>query len=185
MSSTTQSSENGTGKAVVEYPADNELVITRTFRAPRDLVFAAISRPEHVRQWYGMVPDSLKVCDIDFRVGGRWHYVLGGEAGGEDHSFSGEYLEIDPPGRVVSTESYDNMPGATYHVTVTLTEEDGVTTLHNHLVYPSKEWRDGHVDSGMEYGLNISYDRLEELVRRLAAESGSGAASSAGVASAE
>ncbi len=173
MSTTTQSSENGTGgKAIIEYPADNELIIKRSFRAPRDLVFAAISQPEHVRQWYGMVPDSLTVCDIDFRVGGRWHYVLGGEPGGEEHSFSGEYLEIDPPGRVVSTESYDNMPGATYHVTVTLTEEDGVTTLHNHLVYPSKEMRDGHVDSGMEYGLNISYDRLEELVERLAAARG-------------
>jgi uncharacterized protein YndB with AHSA1/START domain len=106
-----------------------------------------------------MEPGDMKVCDIDLRVGGKWHYVLAGEPGAEDHSFSGEYLEIDAPTRLVSTEGYDNMPGAVYHVTVTLEEVDGVTTLRSHLRYPSKESRDGHVGSGMEYGMNISYNR--------------------------
>jgi uncharacterized protein YndB with AHSA1/START domain len=156
-----------TAQAVVSYPSDTELLITRDFRAPRQLVYEALTTPEHVRQWYGMSADGMLVCDIDLRVGGRWHYVLAGEPGGEDHSFSGEYLELDPPGRMVSTEGYDNMPGATYVVTVTLTEAAGVTTLSSHLQYGSREVRDGHVGSGMEYGMNISYNRLEELLARL------------------
>lgn len=157
-----------TVKAQVSYPSDTELVITREFAAPRELVFAAITQPEHIRHWYGMAEDGMLVCDVDLRVGGRWHYVLAGPPDGEDHSFSGEYLEIDPPERLVSTERYDNMPGAEYTVTVTLEEHDGVTTLRSHLTYPSKELRDGHADSGMEYGMNISYNRLEALLARLA-----------------
>jgi len=156
------------GKAEVTYPSPTELVIRRDFPAPRALVFDAITRPEHVRQWYGMADGDLLVCDIDLRVGGRWHYVLAGEPGGEDHSFSGEYLELDPPDRLVSTEGYDNIPGATYRVTVTLTETEGVTTLRSHLQYGSPEQREGHVNSGMEYGMNLAYDRLEALLARLA-----------------
>jgi uncharacterized protein YndB with AHSA1/START domain len=151
-------------KAVVGFPSDTELVITRSFQAPRSLVFDALVKPEHVRRWYGMSADGMLVCDIDFRVGGRWHYVLAGEPGGDNHSFSGEYLEIDPPRRLVSSEGYDNIPGAVYTVTVTLEENDGVTTLTSQLQYPSQEHRDGHVGSGMEYGMNISYNRLEDLL---------------------
>lgn len=167
MSSATPPTDaSANGKAEVTYPSPTELVITRDFRAPRQLVFDAITTPDHVRQWYGQSDDML-VCDIDLRVGGRWHYVLAGEAGGEDHSFSGEYLELDPPDRLVSTEGYDNIPGATYLVTVTLTEADGVTTLRSHLQYGSQEQREGHVGSGMEYGMNLAYDRLEALLARL------------------
>lgn len=156
-----------TRKATVEYPAETELIIRRDFDAPRELVFEALTKAEHVREWYGLNPGALKVCEIDFRVGGGWHYVLG--APGEDEvSFTGSYLEIEAPERVVSTESFDNMPGATYRTTLTLTEANGVTTVQSHLVYPSQQWRDGHVDSGMEYGMNICYDRLEELLGRLA-----------------
>jgi uncharacterized protein YndB with AHSA1/START domain len=155
-------------KATVTYPTDTELVITRDFAAPATLVWDALTQPEHVVNWYGMEEGALKVCEIDLRVGGRWHYVLGGGEGG-DHSFSGEYRELEPPYRIVSTESYDNMPGATYLVTLTLAEQDGVTTLRSHLAYPSQEMRDGHVSSGMEYGMNITYNRLEELLARLQA----------------
>ena len=160
-------STTDTKKATVSYPSDTELVITRTFDAPRELVFAAITQPEHVRAWYGMSEDGMLVCDIDFRVGGSWHYVLAGEPGGDDHSFSGEYLEIDAPTRIVNTERYDNMPGAEYVATLTLDEADGATTLTNHLRYPSQELRDGHVSSGMEYGMNISYGRLDTLLAKL------------------
>ena len=155
-------------KATVTYPSDTELVITRDFAAPATLVWDALTQPEHVVNWYGMEEGALKVCEIDLRVGGRWHYVLGGGEEG-DHSFSGEYQELDPPVRLVSTESYDNMPGATYLATMTLTESDGVTTLRSHLTYPSQEMRDGHVNSGMEYGMNITYNRLEELLDHLQA----------------
>jgi uncharacterized protein YndB with AHSA1/START domain len=157
-----------TRKATVSYPSDTELLITREFDAPRSLVLEAITQPEHVRQWYGMSEDGMKVCEIDFRVGGKWHYVLAGPPGEDDVSFSGEYLEIDAPDRFVSTESFDNMPGASYVATVTLSETGGKTTLRTHLKYPSQEWRDGHVDSGMEGGMNISYNRLEALLARLA-----------------
>jgi uncharacterized protein YndB with AHSA1/START domain len=159
---------NDTVNASITYPSDTELLIRRDFSAPRDLVFAALTQPEHVREWYGMSEDGMLVCDIDFRVGGKWHYVLAGAPGTENHSFSGEYLEIDAPSRVVSTEGYDNMPGATYVVTVTLDEADGVTTLRSHLQYPSQAFRDGHVNSGMAYGMNISYNRLDALLDRLA-----------------
>ncbi len=161
-------STTDTTKTAVSYPSDTELLITRSFQAPRELVFAAISQPEHVREWYGMSEDGMLVCDIDFRVGGTWHYLLAGEPGGEDHSFSGEYLEIDAPNGFVSTERYDNMPGAEYVATITLEESDGVTTLTNQLRYPSQEMRDGHVSSGMEYGMNISYGRLDALLAKLA-----------------
>jgi uncharacterized protein YndB with AHSA1/START domain len=163
-----QSTTDASRKAIVSYPSESELLITRSFRAPRSLVFDAITKPEHVREWYGMSREGLLTCDIDFRVGGGWHYVLAGEPGGDNHSFSGTYQEIDPPARIVSTESYDNLPGASYQVTVTLEEEGGVTTLRSHLTYPSQEWRDGHVASGMEGGMNTSYDRLQALVERLA-----------------
>jgi uncharacterized protein YndB with AHSA1/START domain len=163
----TTAQQTSTQQATVTFPSETELVITRDFRAPRALVFEAVTRPEHIREWYGMVPDSMLVCDVDFRVGGGWHYVLAGEPGGEDHSFSGEYLEIDPPARIVSTEGYDNIPGARYHVTVTLEENAGTTTLRSHLTYPSQEFRDGHVGMGMEHGMNISYNRLEALLATL------------------
>jgi uncharacterized protein YndB with AHSA1/START domain len=150
-------------KATVTYPTDTELLITRDFPAPAELVWQALTQPEHVRNWYGMEEGGMKTCEIDFRVGGTWHYVLqGGEEG--DYSFSGEYREIEPHTRFVFTESFDNMPGASYLVTVTLEEHDGVTTLRSHLQYPSQELRDGHVASGMEYGMNITYNRLEELL---------------------
>ena len=86
-----------TRKATVTYPSDTELLITREFDAPRSLVLEAITQPEHVQQWYGMSEDGMRVCEIDFRVGGKWHYVLAGPPGEDDISFSGEYLEIDPP----------------------------------------------------------------------------------------
>ena len=156
-----------TRQAELDYPSDTELVITRQFNAPRELVLAALTQPEHVREWYGMSEDGMLVCEIDFRVGGRWHYVLAGEPGEDNHSFSGEYLSIDFPNGFTSTESYDNMPGASYQAAITLTETDGVTTLRNRLSYPSQEMRDGHVSSGMEYGLNISYGRLDALLARL------------------
>ncbi|MGV1007676.1 MAG: SRPBCC family protein [Dermatophilaceae bacterium] len=146
---------------------DTTLVLTREFRAPRTLVWAALTSPEHVRQWYGCQMGEVTTCDIDLRPGGRWHYVLTSPDGHED-SFSGEYRELDPPARLVTTEGYDNIPGAAYLSTVTLDEADGVTTFRNVLEYPATEVRDGHVGSGMEYGMNASLDALERLVVALA-----------------
>lgn len=155
-------------KTRLDLQGDTTLVLTREFRAPRELVWASITTPEHVRRWYGCGMADLTTCDIDLRVGGRWHYVLTAPTGSED-SFSGEYRELDPPTRLVTTESYDNIPGAEYVSTVTLEEADGVTTFRNVLEYAAKEMRDGHVESGMVYGMNMSMDALERLVETLAA----------------
>lgn len=152
-------------QATITYPSNTELVITREFQAPRQLVWEAATRPEHVRRWYGAGQGSFTVCDIDLRVGGRWHYVI--EADGVEHSWSGEYREIEEPSRLVTTEGYDPIPGASYLSTWTLEERDGVTTMRTHLQYDSTQARDGHVGSGMEPGMNASLDALEALLREL------------------
>ncbi len=151
----------------ISFPSDVEMLITRTFAAPCQLLFAAITKPEHVRNWYGPSSLTLVTCEIDLRVGGKWRYVLQAPDGSE-HAFSGEYLELAPPERLVSTEWYEAIPGAEYVATVTLAEVGGKTTLTNLLRYKSKEHRDGHVASGMEGGMRESYERLDEQLAVMA-----------------
>ena len=154
-------------RATITMPSDTELVITREFNAPRDLVFAALSRPEHVQRWYGLRHLTMKVCEMDFRPGGRWRYVLHDMARGLDHAFSGEYREIHTPLRIVSSERYEAIPDSDYLATVTLDEAGGKTTLRSHLVYQSKMHRDGHVMSGMEAGMQETFERLDEVLESL------------------
>jgi uncharacterized protein YndB with AHSA1/START domain len=156
----------------VTLPSDRELVITRTFEAPRRLVFEALTRPEHVRRWYGPRRLSLTVCEIDLRPGGAWRYVMRDPDSGAEFGFSGVYREVTPPERLVSTECYEAMPGHDYLVTVTLDEHDGKTTLRSHLLYQSVEDRDGHLQSGMEAGVRETYDRLAELLAELRTRGG-------------
>jgi uncharacterized protein YndB with AHSA1/START domain len=160
---TTQS----TGPAKVTLPSDRELIITRDFQAPRSLVFEAMTRPEHVKRWYGLRHLTMPVCEIDFRPGGKWRYVLRDPKDGIDHAFSGEYREIVRPERIVSTEWYEAIPGSDYVVTMTLVERDGKTTLTSHCVYKTKEHRDGHIMSGMEPGMQETFHRLDELLADL------------------
>ena len=148
------------------FPSDVEMTITRTFAAPRHLLFDAITKPEHVRNWYGPSYLTITTCEIDLRVGGKWRYVLQAPDGSE-HAFSGEYLEITAPERLVCTEWYEAIPGAEYVATVTLTEVEGKTVLTNLLQYKSKEHRDGHVASGMEGGMRETYLRLDALLATL------------------
>ena len=154
--------------ATVTPQGETTTVIERTFAAPLALVWETMTRPEHVRQWYGCGNGTVTTCDIDLRVGGRWHYVITRTDGSGEDSFSGEYLELDPPHLVVSTEGYDNMPGAVYTVRLTLEERDGKTYLRNELSYAAREVRDGHLAAGMEIGLNASYDALERIANGLA-----------------
>lgn len=149
------------------FPSPTETVITRIFQAPRRLVFEAMTRPEHVRQWYGLKSLTLIICEIDLRVDGKWRYVLQAPDGSE-FAFSGVYQELSPPERLVSTELFEAMPGTGYLATLTLTEQDGKTLLTNHLRYQSQEHRDGHLNSGMEGGMRESFTRLDELVMALA-----------------
>ena len=155
-------------KTAVELPSDREVIITRTFAAPRRLVWEAMSKPEYVRRWYGLAVLSLTVCEIDHRVGGAWRFVLRAPDGSE-HGFSGVYREIVAPERVVYTENYEQIgPGHEIVVTTTLEERSGQTTLRSHLAYQSKADRDGHIQSGMEAGMNESHARLAELLATLA-----------------
>jgi uncharacterized protein YndB with AHSA1/START domain len=147
-------------------PSDRDLVIRRTFNAPRARVWEAMTRPEHVRRWYGPRALEMTVCEIDLRPGGAWRYVLLAPDGSE-HGFTGVYQELDPPARLVSTEGYEQMPGHEYLVTVTLDEQGGKTTLTSALRYQSTEDRAGHLASGMEGGMRETYDRLDELLSSL------------------
>ena len=101
-------------KATIELPADTDILITRTFQAPADLVYTAMTTPEHVRRWWGAGHGEVTTCDIDLRVGGTWRFVLT-QPDGTEVAFSGEYLELDPPGRTVHTERYEAVPAPAEH----------------------------------------------------------------------
>ncbi|MBD2677658.1 MULTISPECIES: SRPBCC family protein [Nostoc] len=154
-------------------PSDREIIITRVFNAPRRLLFEAWTQPEHVKRWFGGCSSmTMTVCEIDLRVGGSWRYVLHDSSNGTDHGFSGEYREIVPSERLVSTERYEPVPNSDRLNTLTLTEEDGKTTLHIHIQHQSREQRDGHLQSGMEVGLRQTLNRLEELLQSMSSFSG-------------
>lgn len=154
--------------ATLHVTADGErdIVITRRFDAPRHLVFEAHTRPELVRRWL-LGPDgwSMVVCEIDLRVGGRYHYVWRHAASGRQFGMGGEFCEIAAPGRLVSTERFDESPSPGEAVnTLLLTQENDQTLLTLTSVYPSREIRDMALRSGMEQGIGPSYDRLQALV---------------------
>lgn len=149
-------------------PSDRELVITAVVDAPRDLVFDACTRPEHVKRWWGPRRLTMTTCEIDLRPGGAWRYVVRDPTTGREDGFSGVYREIDRPKRVVYSEGWEGLPGHDYLVTATFDEEDGKTTLTSRLLYQSREDRDGHIQSGMESGMRESYDRLGDHLETMA-----------------
>jgi uncharacterized protein YndB with AHSA1/START domain len=150
-------------------PSDREILITRVFDAPQQLVFEAWTQPEHVKRWFGGCTSmTMTVCEIDLRVGGHWRYVLQDSSNGTEHGFSGEYREILPPERLVATERYEPVPGSEHLNTLTLTEQSGKTTLQILIQHQSREQRDGHLQSGMEPGLRETLNRLEELLQSIA-----------------
>jgi len=149
----------------LEARGEREIVITRAFDAPRRLVFDAFSKPELVRQWLLGPPGwSMPVCEIDFRVGGRYRYVWRRDNGGE-MGVGGVYKEIVAPERIVATERFDQSwyPGEGLG-TILLVEQGAKTLMTQTLAYESREARDGVLKSPMESGVAISYDRLETLV---------------------
>ena len=155
-------------RATVEIVSDTEVLLTRTFDAPRDILFEAMTKPEHVRHWFGCDLLQMVVCELDLRVGGARSYVLRMPDGAE-HGFHGEYREIEPPARLVSTENYEPIgPGHEMIATITLEAKKGSTLFKNRLMYKSKADRDGHLGSGMERGMQESFDRLEQIAVTLA-----------------
>ena len=147
----------------VTTPSDREIRMTRLFDAPRRLVFEAMSKPEHITQWWGRLGDgySVPICEVDLRPGGKYRFVNRHPKG--EAEFYGEYREVAPPDRMVFTEIYAPFPDAESVVTVTLADENGKTRFTINSVYPSREVRDAVLQSGMERGAAISYDRLEEV----------------------
>jgi uncharacterized protein YndB with AHSA1/START domain len=150
------------GTATVTLPADDQILITREVDAPRHLVYRAWTEPELVRRWWTANRGEMTVAEIDLRVGGMWRYVMVADGGVED-AFHGEYREIDPNERIVSTEVFEGMPDAEALDTLTLTEEDGRTTLTILVQHQTKEHRDAHIESGMEAGLQDALDLLEQV----------------------
>jgi uncharacterized protein YndB with AHSA1/START domain len=151
------------GSATVTLPADDQILITREFDAPRHLVYEAWTTPELVLQWWHAKRGEMKVAEIDLRVGGRWRYAMVTEDGVEV-AFNGEYRELVPNERIVSTEAYEAAPegGETVN-TLTLSEADRRTTATILVQCPSKEVRDAIIDSGMEEGLQDALDLLEQV----------------------
>ena len=149
-------------------PSDREIVLTRLFDAPRPLVFDAMTKPEHVRRWWGILDDehSVPVCEIDLRPGGAWRFVGRGPQG-DFPAFYGTYREIAPPERLVYTEFFEPYPGEGSLITTVFTEEHGKTRMTVTCLYSSKDVRDMVLGTGMSKGAGLSYDRLEDLVREL------------------
>ena len=153
------------GTATVTLPTDEQILITREFDAPRHLVYRAWTTPELVKRWWHAKRGTMTVAEIDLRVGGRWRYAMVTD-GGFEVGFHGEFREIVPNERLVSTEVYEGIPDAEEHAaltTLTLTEVDGRTILTVLVEHPTKEGRDAHVDSGMEAGMQDAMDLLEEV----------------------
>jgi uncharacterized protein YndB with AHSA1/START domain len=149
-------------------PSDTEIVVTRIFDAPRQLVFDAHTKPELLKRWLNGAPGwSLAICEIDLRVGGKYRYVWRGPKG-EDMGMGGTHLEVVAPERIVATQLFDqDWTGGEVIGTLTLIERGGQTTLTNALVYSSKEARDAVLRTPMDKGMSISYDQLETLLASL------------------
>jgi uncharacterized protein YndB with AHSA1/START domain len=162
---------HNTGALKVTAHGDREVVMTRVFDAPRDLVFEAWTRPELVQRWLGGLPGwTMTVCEIDLKVGGKYRYAWSGPEG-VAMGLGGIYREIVVPERIVCTERFDEAwyPGEAVG-TIALTEQGGKTTLTQTMVYASREARDAVLKTPMEEGVAISYNRLSELVQSMLAQ---------------
>lgn len=154
------------GKAVVTLPADTQILITREFDAPKHLVYKAWTTPALIKRWWSGNHGEVTLVEVDLRVGGRWRYVMVANEGFEV-AFHGEYKEIVPDERIVSTEVYEGVPDASSLTTLTLTEKDGRTTMTLLVEHACREHRDAHIQSGMEAGMQQSMDCLEQVARSL------------------
>src|SRR5215475_6151311 len=164
---------NRHGSARIEFPNELEVLITREFDAPVALVFDVLTKPEHVSKWGATPPDQMTDCSIDLRVGGNYHYSFVTEDG-TVCSFSGTYLEVEPPFRTVETWLFGGWPDAEAVETWQLHETDGVTTLAMRLAFRDKAGRDNYPASEQEAGElassdgpGASFDSMEEILRSL------------------
>jgi uncharacterized protein YndB with AHSA1/START domain len=160
-----------TDKAEVTLPSDREVKVTRSFRAPRALVYRAYTEPQLVRRWLLGPPGwSMPVCEMDVRVGGQYRWRWRSDENGSEFGFAGTYRDVQPGSKIVHTEAYDpgtvggGYPGSEAIVTVTFTENQGVTTMITLIDFGSKEARDAAVATGMTDGMEQSYQLLDRLL---------------------
>lgn len=154
---------NRHGSAVIEFPNELEILLTRKFDAPIGLVFDVFTKPEHVRKTFAPYGEEVTVCSIDLRVGGDYHFVFVTDDGTE-MSFRGTYLEVEPPTRTVQTWRYEGWPGVEAVESMDLHETDGVTTLTHRLAFRDKAGRDHMTRFD---GQEASFDKVEDYLRSL------------------
>jgi len=154
---------NRHGSAVIEFPNDLEIVITRDFDAPIELVFDVFTKPEHVRKTIAPFGEEVTVCSIDLRVGGNYHFVFVTDDGTEC-SFRGTYLEVEPPTRTVETWLFDGWPGVEAVESLDLHETDGVTKLTHRLAFRDQAGRDHMTKYD---GIEANFDNIEDYLRSL------------------
>jgi uncharacterized protein YndB with AHSA1/START domain len=150
---------------VVAEPGSHGIVMTRTFDAPRELVFKAHTDPEAIAQWWGLRDHQITVDKLEARAGGQWRFVERGPDG-DEYGFHGVFHDVRSPERLVYTFEFEGMPGHVLLETITFEERDGRTTLTDQSVFQTVEDRDGMLQSGMEGGASESLDRLEELLAK-------------------
>ena len=160
-----------TEKAQVTLPSDREVQVTRSFKAPRTLVYRSYTEPELVRRWMLGPPGwSMPICEMDVRVGGRYRWRWRSEQDGSEFGFTGIFREVQPSKRIVHTEAYEpgtvggSYPGDDAIVTVTFAENAGVTTVTTLIDFGSKETRDAAMSTGMTDGMEQSYQGLDRLL---------------------
>lgn len=158
-------------KAQVTTPSDREVKVTRSFKAPRALVYRAYTEPEFVRRWLLGPPGwSMPVCEMDVRVGGTYRWRWRNDQDGSEFGFTGTFREVQPSAKLVHTEAYDpgtvggGFPGEDALVTVTFADGGGVTTVTSLIDFGSKEARDAAVATGMTDGMEQSYQLLDTLL---------------------
>ena len=163
-------------KADVRLPSDREVKVARSFKAPRTLVYRAYTEPELVRRWLLGPPGwSMPVCEMDVRVGGRFRWRWRSDQDASEFGFTGTFREVQPPSKLVHTEAYEpgtvggEFPANDALVTVTFTEDSGITTMITLIDFGSKEARDGALSTGMTGGMEQSYQLLDRLLTDLPA----------------
>jgi len=149
-------------------PSDREILMTRKFEAPREVVWETLTDPELIPKWWGFARDATEVKKMDVRPGGKWQYITR-TSGGEVVDFHGEYREVKRPERLVYTFLFGDMEPGDGFVEITLVEQGGVTELRDRGYFNSKEERDAVIASGMESGARETYERLSELLATLTA----------------
>ena len=155
-------------RTTVSTPTNTQILITREFDAPRHLVYRAYTTPELLRRWSHANRAEITAIEMDVRVGGAWRYAARALSNGYEFEFHGEYREVVPDERLVSTEIFSGAPHAASLSTATFTEKDGRTYFELLVEHTSRENRDAHIASGMEDGLQDALTLLEGVARELA-----------------